>query len=144
VPLPALLRPPVQALFAAAATPLVVATALGVARRHRRLALGPLLVELRARGRRPLPRALARPEWLAGTVERLLPLLPPRALGPCLRRSLILLELWSRCGLEPRLHLGFRLESPERDGHAWLSATGADGADLRVSGPHGTRPAFEL
>ena len=133
-----------KVVFAAAATPLVVATALRIARLERRLGLGDLLSELRVRGRRPLPRWLARPEWLAGTVERLLPALPPRDCGICLRRGLILLELWTRCGLEPTLHLGFRLQAPERDGHAWLTARASDGSPLQVSGPNGTEPAFEL
>jgi hypothetical protein len=52
--------------------------------------------------------ALARPAWLDGAAARLLPLLPPRRVGRCLKRSLILLDLWSRCGLEPRLHVGVR------------------------------------
>ena len=135
---------PRKAAFALRAAPLVVATAWRVARLERRLGFGELLAELRARGRRPLPARLAHPEWLAGTVERLLFALPPRGCGPCLRRSLILLELWSRCGLEPKLHLGFRLQAVERDGHAWLTATASDGSTLRASGPQGTEPAFEL
>jgi len=47
--------------------------------------------------------------------------LPPRNMGACLRRSLILLHLWSRCGLRPKLHLGFRLEEDDRFGHAWVT-----------------------
>jgi hypothetical protein len=133
-----------KAVFAIRAVPLVAVTAWRVARLERRLGFGDLLAELRARGRRPLPARLARPEWLAGTVERLLFALPPRRCGPCLRRGLILLELWSRCGLEPKLHLGFDLRAPERHGHAWLSAIAADGSVLQASGPQGTEPAFEL
>ena len=69
------------------------------------------------------------PAWLAGVVDRLLPVLPPRRHGPCLKRSLILMDLWSRCGLEPTFHLG--MQRPERtartsegaevDLHAWVS-----------------------
>jgi hypothetical protein len=132
-----------KAAFFLAAAPVVVATSRRVALLEREMGLGRLLDRLREPDR-PLPARLARPEWLAGTVERLLPLLPPRHCGPCLRRSLILLELWTRCGLEPRLHLGFRLQSPDRNGHAWLTAVGADGGVLRASGPNGTEPAFEL
>jgi hypothetical protein len=130
--------------FALAATPLVLATGWRVARLERRLGLGALIDELRGARRRPLPAWLARPEWLAGTLERLLGVVPPRRYGRCLRRALILLELWSRCGLEPTIHLGFRLRTPERDGHAWITATAADGSRLQASGPLDSEPAFQL
>jgi hypothetical protein len=60
----------------------------------------------------PHARWLQRPEWLAATAERWLPLLKPRGFGPCFAHSLWLLDLWSRCGLDPVLHLGTR--APER------------------------------
>lgn len=132
-----------KALFAIAATPAVLAAGWRVARLERRHSLGALVAEIR-RARKPLPRWLARPVWLAGTVERLLPVLPPYGYGPCLRRGLVLLDLWSRCGLAPTLHLGFRLDGATRDGHAWISAEGADGERHQASGPNGTQPAFEL
>jgi hypothetical protein len=133
-----------KALFATAAAPAVIASAVRVARLERSRGLGALVGEIRRGGRPPLPRALARPVWLAGTVERLLPVLPPYGYGPCMRRALVLLDLWTRCGLEPTLHLGFRLRSVERDGHAWITARGADGSVVQASGPNGTDPAFEL
>jgi hypothetical protein len=132
-----------KALFATAAAPTVLAAALRVARLERSRGLGALVEAIR-RGGPPLPPRLARPVWLAGTVERLLPVLPPYGYGPCLRRALVLLDLWTRCGLEPTLHLGFRLQSAAPDGHAWITARGAAGELLQASGPNGTQPAFEL
>lgn len=133
-----------KALFATAAAPAVVAAAVRVARLERSRGLGALIDEIRRGGRPPLSPALARPVWLAGTVERLLPVLPPYGYGPCLRRALVLLELWTRCGLEPTIHLGFRLQSSARDGHAWITARGAAGERFQASGPNGSEPAFEL
>lgn len=77
-------------------------------------------------------RWLRRPEWLAATAERWLPLLKPRKHGPCFVHSMLLLDLWSRCGLEPVLHLGTRSAgegmdaSEAREFHAWVT-TGAGG-----------------
>lgn len=121
--------------FFLAAAPAVVRSALRVgwlARRHG-------MVELPARLRAvaaPLPAPLRCPAWLDGTAVRLLPLLPPYGHGRCLKRSLLLLDLWSRCGLEPRLHLGVRRpgESP-LEGHAWVT-TGVPALDRRT-GPQG-------
>lgn len=61
-----------------------------------------------------------RPLLLAGCVERLQPLLPPRGHGPCLKRCLHLLDLWARCGLEPELCMGLQGEAAFREGHAWV------------------------
>ena len=133
-----------RAGFALRAAPLVWATGARVARRDREVGFGALVAELRRARERPLAPRLANPAWLAGTLELLLPLVPPYRYGACLRRALVLLELWSRCGLEPTLHLGFRPERAPRDGHAWLTATAPDGARFQVSGPLGTQPAFEL
>ncbi len=86
----------------------------------------------------PLFRApwLRRPADLDGVVARLLPWLPPRRTGRCLKRSLLLLDLWSRCGLAPRLHLGVRLPGEGfLEGHAWVTTGDAD-LDLRT-GPEG-------
>ena len=68
---------------------------------------------------------LCQPHYLAATVDRLVPILPPRSYGPCLKRSLLLLDLWSRCGLDPVLHLGAISEDQEqaqdRSFHAWVT-----------------------
>ena len=61
--------------------------------------------------------------WLV-VVNRLLPLLKPLGFGPCLLRSLLLLDLWGRCGAQPRLHLGFEEVAESRGaGHAWLTSS---------------------
>ena len=56
-------------------------------------------------------------------LERLLPLLPPYGAGKCVKRSLFLLDLWSRAGLAPSLHLGLRGAAGDRDGHAWITTS---------------------
>lgn len=60
--------------------------------------------------------------WLDALVDRLLPWLPPYRLSPCTKRSLLLLDLWSRCGLDPVLHVGIAGEASQRRAHAWVSA----------------------
>lgn len=124
--------------------PLVVVTGWRVARLDRRIGFEALLASLRDSGQRPLPGWLARPEALAGAVERWLEVAPPRRYGRCLRRALLLLGLWSRCGLRPKLHIGFRADRPDRRGHAWVTAEGADGARFAASGPLDDAPVFEL
>jgi len=122
-----------KAGFAILAGPRVVASALRVARLARRVPLRELPARLRAVGG---GRAVERAGWWDGVAVRLLPLLPPYGYGRCLKRSLLLLDLWSRCGLEPRLHLGVRRpgESP-LEGHAWVT-TGVARLDRRT-GPEG-------
>ncbi len=78
-----------------------------------RSSLTELVAELRSS---PKLRGLD-PRVAQGVLERLLLFLPPYRTGRCVKRSLILLELWSRCGLDPRLHLGFQA----RYGHAWVT-----------------------
>lgn len=133
-----------KALFVALAAPAVWRSARRVARLEGRLAFDRLVDELRRAPRFALP-GLAHPRYLRGTVERLLPWLPPRRYGPCLKRSLILLDLWSRCGLEPKLHLGFKgVGRPDFEGHAWLSAVDRDGGDLATSTSPVYTKAFEF
>lgn len=76
----------------------------------------------------------------ARVAQRLLPLLPPHSHGPCLRRSLLLLDVWTRCGLAPRLHLGVR--TPTRDAHAWLTSTPPLPAYHAASDPAGYPDVF--
>jgi len=98
----------------------VVAVALRVAVLRRLWALHHLPERLRRA--HPLPRPLRDPGLLAAMVDRLGPLLPPLGMGWCLKRSLLLLELSSRCGLEARLHVGVRRgEAGGVEGHAWIS-----------------------
>ncbi len=38
-----------------------------------------------------------------------------------MKRSLFLLDLWSRAGLAPSLHIGLRRSDSDRGGHAWIT-----------------------
>lgn len=128
-------NPLAKALFFLVAAPLVVRSALRVARLARRGEVRTLPPALRRVP--PLGvAALRRPSWLDGAAVRLLPWLPPRGYGPCLKRSLLLVDLWSRCGLEPKLHLGVRRPGDSAlEGHAWVTV-GDPGLDRRT-GPEG-------
>ncbi len=115
-----------KATFFLLALPAVARAATRLAWLERRLPLEELVARLRAT--RPFAiAALVRPEWLLASVDRLLFLLPPWRYGRCLKRSLLLLDLWSRCGLRPRLHLGVRRdgEPGRHQGHAWVTVDGA-------------------
>ncbi len=83
----------------------------------------------RLRRGRAFPPSLSDPALHLRTVNRLLLYLPPWRMGRCLKRSLLLVHLWSRCGLHPRLHLGMYAG---RGGHAWITAGSVS------SGPVGT------
>lgn len=124
-----------RALFFLLALPAVLRSAARTGRLARRHPIRDLPELLRAAP--PLRvRFLRRPAWLDGALTRLLPALPPYGYGRCLKRSLILLDLWGRCGLRPVLHLGVR--KPGEDplqGHAWVS-TGDPRLDRRT-GPRG-------
>ena len=109
--------------------------------RGSRLPFDRLVEELR-KGR-PFEHALADPDLHLRVVCRLLPLLPPRPMGRCMKRSLLLLDLWSRCGLEPCLHLGVAPLGEGLLGHAWLTAE-ADGRVLRAGSSQGQREAFSF
>ena len=60
-----------------------------------------------------------------GVVERLLPLFPPWGAGRCVKQSLLQLDLWSRAGRRPRLHLGLLEAGLGREGHVWVTTDGA-------------------
>lgn len=109
-----------KALFFALALPFVLWAAVRVGRhRHRRLD------QLARRLRRVEAFRLGylkNPHHLAGTVDRILALGGRE--GRCWVRSLLLLDLWSRCGLEPRLRLGMVCSPEERQFHAWVTAGG--------------------
>ena len=102
--------------------PAVVAASIRAWWLYRRLPLDQAcraLVEVR---RLPLP--LRDPAACLRLANRLLRVLPPRGMGPCFKRSLLLLDLWSRCGLAPCLHLGVRRWVDQREGHAWVTVAG--------------------
>lgn len=102
--------------------PWVGLAAARVAFGYRRLGLDELPAWLS--GVSPLPRPLRDPIVAGALVSRTASFLPPRRMGRCLKRSLILLDLWSRCGLEPELHLGVKKAGDTRLYHAWLTARG--------------------
>ena len=70
------------------------------------------------------------PRLALAVLERLLPFLPPYGTGRCVKRSLFLLDLWSRAGLAPSFHLGLRGTGTAggRGGHAWIT-TGEHGLE---------------
>ncbi len=107
-----------KALFFAVALPFVVRAAVRVGW-HRRRRLDELARRLRRTGAFRLG-YLENPRYLAGTVDRILALGGRE--GRCLLRSLILLDLWARCGLEARLCLGMVRSQDERQFHAWVTA----------------------
>jgi hypothetical protein len=117
------LRNPIRYSRAAVA---VLASAVRVARLEKHSDLDGLVGQL-TQARRFLG-PVWDPELLASVAERLLPVLPPWRAGKCVRRSLLLLDLWSRCGLSPQLHLTVRtLPDGGREGHAWVTAPGRTG-----------------
>jgi hypothetical protein len=120
-----------------------VAAACGAAwrvrRRAFRLPFDRLVEELRTGA--PLTGALADPHLHLRVVSRLLPVLPPWPMGRCMKRSLLLLHLWSRCGLVPCLHLGVAGGGGRAQGHAWLTAE-VDGRTLEAGSSEGRAEAF--
>ena len=118
-----------RAVFLLAALPALLRASARAARWESRLTLERLAPRLRAVAPFRSRRLRERPEWLLASLDRLLPLLPPRRYGACLRRSLLLLDLWSRCGLEVRLHLGVRRSGESaHEAHAWVTASQPDGS----------------
>ena len=108
---------PVGAHLRAAAA--VVVAAVRLRSLDRELPFDDLVADLRRRSRTP---GEASPRIHARVVGPLLPFLPPWRMGRCLKRSLILLHLWSGIGLDPRLHVGVRGgDDGAREGHAWLT-----------------------
>jgi hypothetical protein len=114
--------------------PAVVRAAVRCLWWERRLPLEGLVERLRSTPRFGCA-ALARPAWLLATLDRVLPLLPPWRYGRCLKRSLLLLDLWSRCGLRPRLHLGVQREGGggRHQGHAWVTVDGVSGGEATTT-----------
>jgi hypothetical protein len=111
---------------------------------ERRLPLEELAARLRAVPAWAAGAAAADPYWLLASVDRLLPLLPPWRYGRCMRRSLLLLDLWARCGLRPRLHLGVRRAEEERyASHAWVTTTLVSGGPGPATSADGYLEAFE-
>jgi hypothetical protein len=89
------------------------------------------LPELVARLRRTAPDFLVEidPLVVLGVTEALLTFLPPFGAGRCVKRSLLLLDLWSRAGLAPSFHLGIRAAA--RNGHAWVTTSAGKASTFR-------------
>ncbi len=122
-----------KATFLVVALPAVLRAALRLSWLNRRCDLDQLADRLRAV--RPwITSYLANPHYLGGSAWRLLSLLPPQNFGPCLKHSLLLLDLWSRCGLEPRIHIGTMRADGELKFHAWVTLPGNDLPEPDVSG----------
>lgn len=137
-------RPLAKAAFFVAAVPAVVRAALRLRSLERHLDLAELVERMRRVPPFLVP-FLRHPMWLLATVDRLLSLLPPRRYGRCLKRSLLLLDLWSRCGLRPRLHLGVRRAGEAaHEGHAWVTVTAGPGEAAPATASLGYPEAFEL
>jgi hypothetical protein len=132
------LRRPGRLLRAATAA---FAAAWRVQRRASRLPFDHFVEELRAG--QPFAGELADPILHLRVVSRLLPVLPPWRMGRCMKRSLLLLHLWSRCGLAPCLHLGVALAGGGLQGHAWLTAE-AEGRTLSAGSSDGRAEAFSF
>jgi len=119
--MPALVRTAATLVIARTIAVLVIArAALRLAVLERRLPLDVLVEHLREAPR--LRGRLADPRLYPPLVDRMLRWLPPhRRLGRCVKRSLLLLELWSRCGLAPTFHYGVGHDADgKRRAHAWL------------------------
>lgn len=110
-----------RAVETLAALAAVLRAAIRVGWYESRSPLPELARRLRVSGRQPVD---GNPAAALPVVEALLPVLPPLGAGRCLKRSLLLLDLWSRAGLEPELHLGYRRGSASERGHAWITTRG--------------------
>lgn len=114
-----------NALFFVTATPAIVRAAW----RLRRLAPGRRLDQL-AVDMRNVETSwggyLADPNRLEASVDRWLACWhrcrPAATKGRCLQRSLMLLDLWTRCGLRPSLQLGTVKTPHQRHFHAWVTS----------------------
>jgi len=110
-----------KALFAIVALPVLARASLRLIRLDRYHDLEEL-AERMARVRSWRNTWLSNPRYLDACVQRFASRLPPLCFGPCLKRSLLLLDLWSRCGLSPRIHLGAaKSDDGAHSFHAWVS-----------------------
>jgi hypothetical protein len=129
--------------------------ALEVRRQYGRHPFDELIVRLRQRsgdradgapgpGGDDVGSAVARAVAQGRVAGRLLRWLPPRRMGPCLKRSLVLLHLWSGAGFAVRVHLGFQpVAGAAPLGHAWLTADRSELVPL-CGGPNGSTEVLAL
>ncbi len=114
-----------KAAFFVAALPAVLRAARRLVRLNRQCDLRQLADRLRTV--EPWEGSyLANPRYLDASVSRLVKVLPPRSFGPCIKRSFLLLDLWSRCGLEPKIHIGTHKRDGEHRFHAWVTVPGRE------------------
>lgn len=114
----------------------VVYSAVKLHRLEKTAAFDKTVEELRSG---PIRRGPWRPDIESLALSRLHHILPPFGMGRCLKRSLVLLDLWSARGIEAKLCLGSRQgsEGQTREGHAWLEVV-----DARLA-PFAGNPAGE-
>ena len=114
------------------ALPAVLRAAWRLRRLASRRRLDQLVDELR-RVPRFRHRRLMDPQRLAACADRWVtlrsmtfgsPWLGKSPQGPCYQRSLLLLDLWARCGLHPELQLGAVQHRQGRHLHAWVTTEG--------------------
>jgi hypothetical protein len=112
----------------------------------RRVTIGELPAVLRRVGRAPGLASSASASRLAARlspwVERFGAVVPPGDFGPCLKRSLLWLDLLSRCGIPARFHCGVRrgdrsLSAAGMEAHAWVTVEGRP-----FPGPAALPPGF--
>lgn len=119
-------------LFFFLALPAVLRAAWRLRRLASRYRLDQLVDELR-RVPRFRHRRLTDPQRLAACADRWVTFwgrtlgsswLVKSPQGPCYQRSLLLLDLWARCGLRPELQLGAVQHLEGRHLHAWVTTEG--------------------
>lgn len=104
--------------------PMVLRAALRLHRLPSDLNLPQLIDSLRHV--RPTRVPITDPSMVPWSVERFLRLVPPHDLGHCLKRSLLLLDVLARLGMQPKFHLGFVGDPSLRRLHAWVTTPGND------------------
>lgn len=119
-----------KALFAALALPALLRASIRLNILDRRHPLDEVARRMANVGSWRLP-VLCNPRYLEACVQRFAGPLPPRRFGPCLKRSYLLLDLWSRCGLRPRIHLGAAAaDDGGRNFHAWITVPSDQAASV--------------
>ena len=125
-----------KVLFALVALPAIVRASLRLTYLNRRHELDELAHRMASVRPWSLP-WLSHPRYLEASVHRFAGQLPPRGLGPCLKRSLLLLDLWSRCGLEPRIHIGAaKMSGDQPSFHAWTTRPGNEAVPRAAGQPY--------
>ncbi len=105
------------------ATGAVVLAGFRVARKEKRLGFDEMIEVLRS----ARPVISCEPRAAGKVIGRLLRWIPPRGMGRCMKRSVILLHLWTSENLEVRIHLGAAADPEGKArGHAWLTVNDSE------------------